>query len=43
MADINVTVYSTPYGIPGPAYAFDGGSPSSVYRFGPIFDCGGVI
>jgi hypothetical protein len=24
------------------AYTFDGGSPSSVYTAGPVFDCGGV-
>lgn len=31
-------------GLPGDisAYTFDGGSPSSVYTFGPVFDCGGV-
>lgn len=31
-------------GLPGEtsAYTFDGGSPSSVYTAGPVFDCGGV-
>lgn len=31
-------------GLPGEisAYTFDGGSPSSVYTSGPVFDCGGV-
>jgi hypothetical protein len=26
----------------GPAFAFDGGSPSTSYVRGPSFDCGGV-
>lgn len=31
-------------GLPGEisSYTFDGGSPSSVYTSGPVFDCGGV-
>jgi hypothetical protein len=31
-------------GLPGEisAYTFDGGSPSSVYTTGPVFDCGGI-
>jgi hypothetical protein len=31
-------------GLPGEisAYTFDGGSPSSVYTAGPVFDCGGI-